>query len=52
MKLYLLTAQVAFLCRCYGQGNAAIQAAIDLTEQLALAVVCVLQTNKPLAKYF
>ena len=48
MKLYLLTGQVAFLCRCYGQGHSAIQAAIDLIEQLASTVVRILQVSKQL----
>ena len=29
-----MTAQVAFLCHCYGQGNASVQAAIYLCQQL------------------
>ena len=34
LKIYILTAQVAFLCHCYGQGNASVQAAIYLCQQL------------------
>ena len=33
MKLYILTGQVGFLCRCHGQATASIQAAIDIIKQ-------------------
>ena len=33
MKLYLLSAQMAFLCRCFGQAMASLNAAIKLMAE-------------------
>ena len=38
MKLYILTGQVGFLCRCHGQATASIQAAIDIVTQIFCSV--------------